>query len=1055
MSLPWHHHVRRHTVRVCGILTVVVFFLLAAVAAAIITFSTMFTAEHPLDLTPFLPRLNDYLVGHGLKLEAANLSTYYSHGNVVLAGRGLHLYGTDGVLAMVIDQGAVELSRRRLFFLIPAPKRIDADGVTARLIRNDKAVWLGGLKLFTEDGNGGSTDMGGIVDTLNGLKTELRWGQLEEGSLTHVTVLLEDDVQQAEWALEGGDLGFTQGAEGGEQARLTASLRRLYGGNKRILTTPVVVTFDHAEGADDAMLHASFEQSDVSMVADYFPEQLRNAVKAKGRVEMGVLIQKGNRLGQPWLTLRLTDVTITPPEAAFSHPFTFKSLDVTASYQPTPTDVLTINGISAEDARGNTVKVRGTATGITTGDPTLDVTLQAPRGEAQQMFDYFPDKVGSFANALEWLRPNIKPGTRFSNLVLHYAGKPSTFPFCGTSCGLTITARVDAGTVQYLPGLPVATVRAPGTFSVAGETLRVFLPKAESGSQKADNVDVTLGELFSPVPTVLGVKFTIAGPLDDVIKNVGKIEAPLPLAATGTQSAGFTLSLPLGYQGRETRITDADIAVSATITGMNVTRLDDLPGLTLTAPKASFSMAGPTARLEAPQARVGAYPLAVTWQDDWKHAGVKAMQVTAKGQLDSSLFKAQIPSAVSLTGPLDVNATLTETATPSTTDVSGFKVSADATDATVSLSTLNWNKPAGQPLKVIANGTYQAGVSGTIRSLSIPDLAVSGGSAAIKGAVQYSDVKPATNRVVLNPFRLGDNDVAVSWIGKSLNVTGRRLDLRGLDFASDESTTLPDLTLNLDVGRMRFARGSLEGAKAVLTSTNNVVDIGSVNATHNGGKLVQVTQTPLAGQPGRRRMTVNIQDLGGLLNTLDLYNRLVGGTLSGEINYDAPKTGGGVLTLSRFELDNPPVLVRLLSLLSLQQLLAGTDRLMFDKATIPVRLDGPMLYLDNMNMDGPAMSLRLDGAYNRDRSYMNINGKLAPAIPFNRLVSKIPLIGTLLTGSQDGVVVADFKMKGQSSNPDISVSPLSVLTPGLLKDLFHGLDSKPKKRHPKVESNVK
>ena len=43
------------------------------------------------------------------------------------------------------------------------------------------------------------------------------------------------------------------------------------------------------------------------------------------------------------------------------------------------------------------------------------------------------------------------------------------------------------------------------------------------------------------------------------------------------------------------------------------------------------------------------------------------------------------------------------------------------------------------------------------------------------------------------------------------------------------------------------------------------------------------------------------------------------------------------------------------------------------------------------------------------------------------------------------------KLKGSADAPEISVHPLSVLTPGLLKDLFHGLSGGGKAPKPVVE----
>lgn len=102
-------------------------------------------------------------------------------------------------------------------------------------------------------------------------------------------------------------------------------------------------------------------------------------------------------------------------------------------------------------------------------------------------------------------------------------------------------------------------------------------------------------------------------------------------------------------------------------------------------------------------------------------------------------------------------------------------------------------------------------------------------------------------------------------------------------------------------------------------------------------------------------------------------------------------------------------------------------------------MDGDKVRFDRAGFEGPSMSIQLDGEYDRKASVMNFDGRLAPAIPMNRLVAKIPLVGTLLTGSQEGLLVVDFKLKGDSSDPQVDVRPLSVLTPGLVKDFWRGL----------------
>jgi hypothetical protein len=191
------------------------------------------------------------------------------------------------------------------------------------------------------------------------------------------------------------------------------------------------------------------------------------------------------------------------------------------------------------------------------------------------------------------------------------------------------------------------------------------------------------------------------------------------------------------------------------------------------------------------------------------------------------------------------------------------------------------------------------------------------------------------------------------------------------------------------------------------------------------------------------RLNVNVPNLGQLLQSFGFYEKLKGGTLFGTLVYRTPNVASGELKLNDFELRNPPTMMKILGLLSLEQLVAGTDTTKFANGKLPLTVSDDSFALRSAHFSGPSMDLRLDGRYLRGTGELDFNGSLAPAIPFNRLVAKVPLLGTLLTGSQDGLVVADFRLSGPSGDPQVSVRPLSILTPGLLKDLFRGGSQSP------------
>ena len=70
-----------------------------------------------------------------------------------------------------------------------------------------------------------------------------------------------------------------------------------------------------------------------------------------------------------------------------------------------------------------------------------------------------------------------------------------------------------------------------------------------------------------------------------------------------------------------------------------------------------------------------------------------------------------------------------------------------------------------------------------------------------------------------------------------------------------------------------------------------------------------------------------------------------------------------------------------------------------------------------------------------------MTGEIAPAYTLNSLLANIPLIGTMLSGGADGVFAASFSVNGPIEDPNVSVNPLSVLTPGIIRRLLTGFGS--------------
>lgn len=1009
--------------------------LVAVVSSLLLWLAASYSRVHPLNLDRYLPSIQRYLAGAGLPMTIGHLEVFYDESPIIRA-TDIAIVGSHGEAGVYVEQAAIKLANRRIFALQASPKVIEAKGVTLRIVRDENGVGVYGLERRQARSDGGA----GMVEWLNGLAFSSVWARLKDVKIDKVNLLLRDKILGTEWVLENGRLAMTRYPDDGERGTLVASVRRLSGvdrlGLKEGMVMPVLVSFDHRHGDKVARLSAKFDQTEVGLVADYLPEQLRDLLRAQGSVEIGTDIMPGNSLSRPWVTLRLANVVVQPPQG-FSKPLEFPRLTMTASYSPSPTDVLEIRDIALLSRRGNIWSGKGTVSQLTT-DPVLDVSVDSEAGDVQGIFDFFPDQVERSKKALDFLRPNLKDAA-YRELHAVFKGRLADFPHCGDACGtVQIDARIPQGRVKFLPELSEAVLTEDGSarFVWRGQSFTVSAARARFADQRVDNLTVTLNNMFSPDPTHVLVSGTLTGGVEGVLAELRKLDdqGEVPRRSSGTHVTALAVDVPLPH-GRDASFHESTVTVSSTLKDVEVAGLEELGDEVFSASLARVTMFPDKSLRIVADGRLGGNPLKVTWQKGLDDEVPSEMFLNVDGTVDARwlLARAGKPEGISVTGVVGLAANLVK----GTSGNWRFGVKANGDKASANIASLAYAKKSGEPFALEAQGVY--GVSGTVR---VDALKVKGARANVAGSFAYNSARPDDLEVRLNPLVLGGTDVSVNYAKRVARVSGRRLDVSGIDLFGgdrDEASSIRNVTADLQVDELKMEGGGLKNVIAQLTASDGRWDIQRFTGNLVGGSSVSIRLVPLKGQGGRRKLTLNIDDLGATLSTLGMYERLKGGKMWGDIVYDSRQVGSGVLKMSHFELDNPPVLVKLLSLVSLQQLLAGTDSVLFSSAVLPVRIDGDRVSLDKANFEGPSMSIRLDGDYYRDRGELDFDGRLAPAIPLNRLVSKIPLVGTLLTGSQDGVLVADFKLKGKSSDPDINVRPLSVLTPGLVKDFWRGL----------------
>jgi hypothetical protein len=192
----------------------------------------------------------------------------------------------------------------------------------------------------------------------------------------------------------------------------------------------------------------------------------------------------------------------------------------------------------------------------------------------------------------------------------------------------------------------------------------------------------------------------------------------------------------------------------------------------------------------------------------------------------------------------------------------------------------------------------------------------------------------------------------------------------------------------------------------------------------------------------KRGLSFLSDDLGATLSLLDVTENIVGGriTITGQVS-DA--TGKRVLRGhvdgDNYNLIRAPGLAKVLSLTSLNaigSMLTGSG-IPFSTLRGDFAYSEDRLVIENLLAYGGALGVTANGLLELGRHRFDIQGTIVPAYTLNSIIGNVPVLGSLLLGGEgQGLFAANYRATGSAVDPQVSVNPLSALTPGFLRRLF-------------------
>lgn len=398
-------------------------------------------------------------------------------------------------------------------------------------------------------------------------------------------------------------------------------------------------------------------------------------------------------------------------------------------------------------------------------------------------------------------------------------------------------------------------------------------------------------------------------------------------------------------------------------------------------------------------------------------------------------------------GILGVDAKVTETGDQSVTNA---KV--NLSNTAIDVKELNYHKMLGVPATMTL--TQEAKGAQNV----VPKFTYDSEGAQVRGSYTQERKTGEFISVALSKVKMGNNDFALTYKTeagrKNVLLKGTKLDIstpepkEGQAPAPREDVNPFDALLNsrieLDVGKLILSpEHGLSNARGIIDCGSRLCPSADIRSETENGKPFTIT---LGDHDGKRRFIMASPDGGGVIKAFDISDHVVGGELDFKGDYDdsqTPPVLNGRLLITDFRVVKGPILAKLLSLASLTgflDTLAGNG-IAFTKLSADAKMAGTTLQVKNGKAYGSAIGITVKGKIKPFLGNIDLEGTVVPAYTANSVLGKIPLLGTILTGGEGGgIIAANYSMKGEGEDPSVMVNPLSLLTPGFLRNLFDVFD---------------
>lgn len=713
----------------------------------------------------------------------------------------------------------------------------------------------------------------------------------------------------------------------------------------------------------------------------------------------------------------LTDIT-TNPRGLFEAPVSIDgaALDLRLTLGDEPRLEIGQATLHHGDLRGT---LRGYASTDASG-LTLALDAHLTRADMAEVLGFWP--ATAIPNTRWWVVERLRAATAHgADFALRLS--PDTDPLSELSFDFT------GADILALPAAP-PVLDASGYLNLQNQTLTVALDGGSIGDVAMAGSRMGIADVSRSSPmaqfdlalagAVPDLMATLAGPPFAVLEASGY--APDDIGQ-GQFTATASLSTDLIERTSPPSFDELNITANAIVTGFTADAL--IADRTLTADRMDVALT-PAQLSVSGRAALDRVPVSGQWSVQLAPSAPSGSLVQARATVDRlalARFGVELPEWL-ISGRGEVDATVRLRPDGPTL----LSLTSDLDGIALAIPPLAWR------LSAAGTGTLSADITLGDRP-EVTQLTVNAAGLSLDGAVTFTDAG-FLNRFTAGEFRLGRwLDIQGSLIGRGAQPPAIEISGGTLDFRTMPSLSGTGGSGSGDIGPLNITLNSLQITEGIaLTGLRAALDGASMSGDFRGrvNGAVQINGQLVASRNGPT-VRLRSDDGGAVMRAAGVFDNMHGGAFDlilaprAEIGqYD------GRLTITGPRLQDAPVMADLLNLISVVGLLEQLSGDGINLGTVDglFRITPTAITLTQGTALGPAIGISMDGVYDVASERYEMQGVVSPLYIVNGL------IGTLFARRNEGLFGFNYRLIGDSADTQVSVNPLSILTPGIFREIF-------------------